>query len=138
MPTKLVIVPDLSLVAGRAWGVLTGEELVAAMARTRDAPDFRPHFRQLADFRGVTEFHFPNNVIRRIAASPVYALGARRAFVVDTDESFGLARMYQMSQEDPEDALRIFRDLDEALAWLDLTDARTRLLEIMAGLRPEA
>jgi hypothetical protein len=38
-------------------------------------------------------------------------------FVVARDLDFGLARMYEVFREHPATELRVFRDLDEAMAW---------------------
>lgn len=134
MPVKQVVTQDLSLVVGRAWGVLTADELLVMPAVTRAHPDFRPHFRQLADFRDVAEFDFSGEDVRRMAGQIIYAPNARRVFIAGSDVSFGLGRMYQLLREVPDDGLCIVRDLAEALAWLDLTDHAAQVLQILDDL----
>ncbi|MDE3128257.1 MAG: hypothetical protein KGL38_09620 [Gemmatimonadota bacterium] len=138
MPAKALVVPDLSLVVGRAWDVLTADDLAAATTATRRDPRFHPHFRQLADFRAVTDYDFGGSTVRRLATVDVYAPGTRRAFVVASDESFGLARMFQMLREAPNDGLRVYRDFREAVTWLDLTGVEARVLAILGGIGPAA
>lgn len=41
----------------------------------------------------------------------------RVALVTERDVDFGLARMFEMWRDDPATELRVFRDVDEALAW---------------------
>jgi len=42
----------------------------------------------------------------------------RTALLVADDLSFGMSRMYEVLGGRPETAVRVFRDYDEALAWL--------------------
>src|SRR5262245_22008286 len=46
----------------------------------------------------------------------------RTAIVAPADVSYGLARMYEAYQEPTAGELRVFRSLDDALAWLRPTD----------------
>ena len=47
--------------------------------------------------------------------------GYKLAIVVSQDLAFGMARMYQMLTEAHVPSVQIFRDLDQAKAWLGLS-----------------
>ena len=44
----------------------------------------------------------------------------RRAFVCDSDLSFGMARMAQALNDERPSEIRVFREISEALDWLEL------------------
>jgi hypothetical protein len=58
-----------------------------------------------------------------VRLNPFWA-GARRALVITNDVLFGMARMYQLLKDESPDELQIFRNMDEALQWLGLADAK--------------
>lgn len=47
--------------------------------------------------------------------------GYRLAMVADSDLVFGMFRMWDMQRADLDYEVRVFRDYDEALAWLEAT-----------------
>jgi len=62
--------------------------------------------------------------------------GARRAVVVTNDVVFGMARMYQILTDESSDELQIFRNMDDALRWLWIADAKVELLSILSHMPP--
>jgi hypothetical protein len=123
MPTSYRIDIDAGIVFDRAWGVLTDAE-VASHARALVADSrFNPDFRQLADFRDVTEVRFTASDVRTEAAATIYSLQAHRAFVVPMDVASGLARVYELSPHSAPVTLGVFRRMGDALIWLGLSPA---------------
>ena len=113
-----------SLVRSRGWGVLTDRELLAhAHALTVD-PHFAPNFHQLADLRDVTDVQITSATIKEMVRLNPFWAGARRALVITNDVLFGMARMYQILKDESPDELQIFRNMDDALQWLGLADAK--------------
>ncbi|HEV7589763.1 MAG TPA: hypothetical protein VGO40_16730 [Longimicrobium sp.] len=93
--------------------------LADAMAETEDAADVCPH--RVTDLTGVTRFEVGFDDMfelarRRRERSPANPI--RSAFVASTPVQLGFARMFQTLNDHPLIALRIFPDLDAALAWL--------------------
>lgn len=56
--------------------------------------------------------------------------------MVPNDLVFGMARMYQILTETSPDEVEIFRDLDEALRWLGVADAKAELLRALSEAPP--
>ena len=61
--------------------------------------------------------------IRAVAERNPFAPDAHRAFVVASDEAFGLARMYAAFTDIPNNPINIFRAVGPALEWVGLDPA---------------
>jgi hypothetical protein len=101
-------------------GVLTLEAVLRDQDRLRADPDFTPDCNLLADYRDADLSELDATKMRVIGARSPLAPTARRAFVVRGEVNFGLGRMFETySQLGERNAVvRIFQDLDEAVAWL--------------------
>jgi hypothetical protein len=108
--------------------VLTGrvspEELADVLRDVYQLPNFRPEAEVLCDLRQADLGEFSRAAIKGVAqfvsghrgAPP----GARTAIVVGRDLGFGLARMYeQLVEAESSTDIMVFREMDEALAWLE-------------------
>ena len=103
-------------------GTLVPEELVRvadAMGAAERAAEVCPH--RVTDLTGVTRFEIGFDDVSALArrrrqqppANPV-----RSAIVAATPVQLGFARMLQTLNDHPQITMRIFPDLDGALAWL--------------------
>lgn len=103
-------------------GTLTPEELVRvadAMGKAERAAAVCPH--RVTDLTGVTRFDVGFDEMSELArrrrqqppANPV-----RSALVAATPVQLGMARMLQTLNDHPRITMRIFPDVDAALAWL--------------------
>jgi len=119
MPATYTIDVARGLVVTRLWGRLTDEDLIDHQQRLRTDREFDPGFRQFADFSDVEETTIAPEVIRELARTNPWGAGARRAMFAPSDLLFGLARMFEMLDEQL-DEVRVFRNADEARAWLGL------------------
>jgi len=119
VPATYTIDVARGLVVTRLWGRLTDEDLIDHQQRLRTDPEFDPGFRQFADFSDVEETTIAPEVIRELARTNPWGAGARRAMLAPSDLLFGLARMFEMLDEHL-DEVRVFRNADEARAWLGL------------------
>ena len=104
-------------------GELTPEELLNALEQIYTGPDYQPEVRALWDLRGAQLHRFSQRDIRRVAdfvaANRNAPPGTPAALVVGRTLDFGLARMYeQMLVASTEVRTKVFRDIDEARAWL--------------------
>lgn len=133
MPSAYVVDESRSLILSRAWGVLTDQELRTHLTAFSNDPRFRPNFHQLADFREVTDLAVTSSGVRYLARESPFTGGSRRALVVSSDAAFGLGRMFQILDDESAPEVEVFRDLDDALAWLGLTEAKAALLMAMAS-----
>ena len=108
--------------------VLTGsvsqEELEDVLGEVYSRPDFLPDADTLCDLREADLGQLSHTVIKSIADYVAKNRGAqpraRTAIVVGRNLAFGLARMYgQMLEASSEASVMVFRDMDEAMAWLE-------------------
>ena len=101
-------------------GAVTLEEVLRDQDRLRADPDFKPDYALLADYRGADLAALDAARMRVIAARSPLSPSVRRAFVVRGKANFGLGRMFETYNQLSTRAatVRIFQDLDEALAWL--------------------
>ena len=125
MPGSYLIDAAAGLVYSRGWGVLTDEEAAGHAQTLRADPRFDPGFRQIVDFLALTEIRLTTAGIRSVAQSNPFRRDARRAFVVGSEEGFGLTRMFASLTDSSGDALRIFRAIEPAFEWIGL-DPKTR------------
>lgn len=127
MLEKRVVKVEIRIDAARqavfitAEGKVTEAGITDAIARLRAEPNFRPHFSELLDMRGVTGFEVSSEAVRALTQLDLFDPSARRAFVVASDLAFGLARMYSLARG-PHEQLRVFRSVEEARAWLGLPE----------------
>ena len=119
MPVTL----DLESVPGAVIGVARGDltlpeikDSAATAWRLVEGPDVR----MLWDLRDARFSLAPGEVrdlaefVKQAARSP----GARVAFVVSGDLEFGLIRMFEVYRDEKDTSTSVFRDRDQAVAWL--------------------
>lgn len=125
MPATYRLDPGYRLVWSRAWGVVTDDELQAHSRALAADPRFEPSFRQLQDLTDVGEPRVTLEGLRVVAQINPFGENARRAVLVATDFTFGLARMHEMLRGEARDELQVFRDRAAALEWLGLPSSWT-------------
>jgi len=99
--------------------------LFTSYAELIDAADFNPGLNDLVDLRSVCHLDLsPDGLLRLVGKiSKLDGLGYRTrvAFVVSSQVSYGVSRMYAKMREScpgSTEEIRIFRDYNEAVAWL--------------------
>ena len=108
------------VVVGTASGLLRLDEIQEAAATVwRDAK--KPRARVLWDLRQA-QFALSSSEVRALAEftkkhSPFSHL--RMAFVVGSDLEFGLVRMFEVFREAKGTQTEVFREMHEALEWLE-------------------
>ena len=120
MPASYRIDRARRLVLSSATGVLTHDDLRAHMRNLAGDSNFDPSFRQIFDFRAVTNLEVTGAALRELAQSNPWKKRTRRAFVCDRDVLFGMARMFQLLTNGAPAEIQVFREMSEALAWLGL------------------
>jgi hypothetical protein len=120
MPGSYLIDVDSGVVYSRGWGVLTDDE-VAAHSETLSAdPRFNPAFRQIVDFRDLTDIRLSGAGVRERARHNPFRRDARRVFVVASDEAFGLVRMFGMFTDSNAETFTIVRTLEAGFEAIGL------------------
>jgi hypothetical protein len=112
-----------NLVVIHAEGVLTRRNFEEVRRHMMSDPDFDPQFSMLADCSAVTHVDLTAGEIRVLADMSPFDLTGRRAIVARRDVVYGLARMFEIVRSLRGDQhIRVFRNCNEALAWLFLKD----------------
>lgn len=123
MPADYTIDKERRLVLSTGTGYLSKEDVLGHMDRISSDPDFDPTFSQLLDFTEVTEIGFGPQEVREFAERNIFAPRARRAFLVQNDLHFALARMFEIHRElRGESGIAVFRNMDEAMDWISAGD----------------
>jgi len=135
MPISFEIVPSIQLVVNQASGVVTDDELIAVVVEIGKHPQFEPHFKQFYDLRGVTDFQVSSPGVRRLAAANPFRKGSRRALLCAADVVYGMARMYEVFSDDRADELYVFKDLEDALDWLQISEEQAERVRQLIGDR---
>jgi hypothetical protein len=120
MSATYIIDQQRKMVLGSARGILTFADITGRTTRLKSDPDFAPEYRELFDFTGVTQIELSNIQIQALAQWSPFAPSSRRAFLVDGQLAFALARMSTTYHElNGEQYVSAFRDKEEALRWLE-------------------
>ncbi len=121
MPLRFRIDEAAGLVITTAEGEVTGEDLLAHARALASTPGRPP--RELVDLSDRTEVPISTEVVRGLAeylsAADENVPGSRVALVAKSDAIFGMMRVFQAHREHANVELRVFRDRDEALRWLE-------------------
>jgi hypothetical protein len=91
---------------------------------------------QLFDFRDVTDIELSSGDLRAMADVSPFRAGSKRAAVTASKVAYGLASMYEILRSASPDEVVVFRDIDAALDWLRVADARTELLSALREAPP--
>jgi hypothetical protein len=108
------------LVRVRGSGVITTSDVQESSRRLRADSEFNGDYDCLTDFTEVTGSTVDQAAATTTASTRLYNPGSRRAIVAPSTLMYGLSRAYA-TQADPDgDHVRVFRELTEAEAWLEL------------------
>ena len=118
MPVKYSLDRERRLLIVKASGVLVDGDVHAGRQELLDDPDFDRDLGQLFDARDVEEVQFSVEVMGRMAQTSILARESRRAFVATTAYQYRMASLFVTLAQPYQPNVRVFRDLDEALAWL--------------------
>jgi hypothetical protein len=105
--------------------MLSDKEIIAHAGALKTDPRFDRGFRQIGTFLEVHALLLTSAAIRSVALDNPFPRDARRAFVVPSDEAYGLARMFTLYLDADSKAFGIFRTLEPAFEWVGL-DRSTR------------
>jgi hypothetical protein len=119
MPAAYRIDPARRRILSTLDEVVTDQELLTLQQSLLADADFDPTYSHLADCVRITRFEVSSQTIRLLALPNMHVQGVRVAIVAKSDFVFGMARMFQILREGIAEEVRVFRDLDQARAWLD-------------------
>jgi len=131
MPGGYIIDEEREMVLTRGWSTMCGDDILMHAHHLGADRRFVPRYRQLADLRAVTHVDVSENAVWVLANDSPFGPGARRAIVVSSNVAFGLARMFETLRDGCGDQILVSRDIDEAIRWLEMDDAREEVLETL-------
>jgi hypothetical protein len=116
--------PGHGFVHVRFTGRLKASEGLNAIRDIATHPDFRPGMNGLLDTRELTGIESTSEDLREaaqlVASQAELYRGSRWAVVADSPVPFGMARQYQAMRDELPYELEVFRNADEACAWLGI------------------
>lgn len=126
MPITYTIKKEKGVVVSKHEGVVSDKELLDTYRRLYNDPDFQLEFKKLVDLRATESLERSADALQDIAQmiKSRYAGSSARsktAIVAPRDLSYGLARIYEVYSEDTPQETAVFRDLEKALDWLELS-----------------
>lgn len=106
---------------GTFEGTLTVDEILETLKQITTSDEYPPEVPALWDLRkldfSAIESEFRNNLISMRSQFPERG-SAKIACVANSDLAYGMTRMYQTYSSGMPQAMMVFRDFDEAEAWL--------------------
>ena len=117
-------------------GDVTAEDIIAFKDELKQDPDHRWGLNRLVDLRQA-KLRLPNDKIRRMILQNVVRHDAieghrKAAMLVGRDREFGDSRVMHAMSDPTDTEIRPFRQLDEALAWLELPEVLDDPFETMS------
>lgn len=106
------------LVVTTAFGEVNGQELIENLLNLANDTAFDPTSNHIFNTKQVKSVDVAPAVLKRLAGIELFADTSRRAVVASSDVIFGLARIYEAYRDVSTDRLRIFREYDQAMSWL--------------------
>jgi len=124
MPILYRIIPDKKIAYIKASGKVNADEIMIEGARMFAETDWENGFNILCDYREITEFDLSNEDIKKIANQdkvhePIFDK-SKCAVVATSKLIFGLSRMWEIFSEDTSLTTMVFRDIREAIDWLEM------------------
>ena len=118
MPASYSVDRERGLILVVAVGRLTGEEILSEQRRMTEDPAIGPGLDMIWDARAVGELEADREHLMQLSESRILSSGTRRAIVVAKDETFGVARIFELMRGDSPETTQVFRSMDDALVWL--------------------
>lgn len=124
MPLKYRIIEDRKLVYVTGEGDITFPELMSHIEELARDPGYKAPMKKLVDYRNATlnEISMKESDIftqRKASLCDVFA-GEQCAIVAPRDADFGMSRSHNAKIERSNVNTSVFRNLDDALKWLDV------------------
>jgi len=128
MPVRFSVMPNSKHVKVTLDGQITDEELFSSYRDFYMSKDWTPEMHKLCDLSNADLTGISPDCIIRIAE---FTSGffrdrgiesIRSAAYCPQDLDYGYIRMYQAYAQDSPEEMKVFRDLDEAKAWLEELD----------------
>lgn len=126
MPIAYRIDESRGLVITTATGSLTDQDILGLKSRLAADPQWSPSMRELSDVRAIDRLDVTFSGVQKMVWRDENIPSIRKyrlAIIAPQDHVFGMARMYEMLTKRSVPNVMVFREPEEALAWLAEPDA---------------
>lgn len=126
MPLKYDIIEDLNLVLAVGKDIISFTELMDHLEQLSDDPRYKKPMKKLVDYRKVDSIQMSSSESETFAQKKAglgdVFIGEQCAIVAPVDPAYGMARVHDslIDYKEPGISTSVFRDWDEALAWLNV------------------
>lgn len=125
MPLTYSIDTNANLVRLNGSGTVTDEEVLTCITALRNDPELLPEMDALSDMRGIEVAFTSQGIVamKELLDRAGPGLRVRRtATVTDSLVAYGMGRVTEALLDETTLKYRVFREVDEALAWLGVGD----------------
>jgi len=134
MPLRYKIIENKRLVYVLGTEIVTFDELVENIKELSDDPLYKPPMRKLVDYRRLQMIELSMQESERFAQEKELRRASfeneQCAIVAPKDVNFGIARMHAALMDQSTMTTKVFRDLEDARAWLGIEDLASDELSI--------
>jgi hypothetical protein len=125
MPIKYEILEDKRLVLVKGSGVVTGRDVIMHLDALVADDRYSAPMKKLEDYRTIESINISSEEAESIANKKKTYKSKfheeRCAFVSPKDRTYGTSRVHQALVDNSDINTEVFRQIEEALKWLDLT-----------------
>ncbi len=125
MPIEYDIIEDKQLVLAKGSGMITGNDVIIHLDELAADSRYAAPMKKLVDYRLIEDINInPEEAsgiaLKKQALTRIFH-GERCAFVSPDDTTYGTSRVHQALCEGNDTDTKVFRQIEEALDWLDVT-----------------
>jgi len=125
MPIEYDIIMDYKLILAKGSGVITGIDVIRHLDALAADNRYKAPMKKLVDYRTIDSIRISMNEAYSIAQKKIKLAsifkGERCAFVSPMDLSYASSRVHQALVDGTGLDTAVFRSIEDALEWLDVT-----------------
>ena len=125
MPIEYDIIEDKQLILAEGSGVVTGSDVIRHLDTLAADDRYTMPMKKLVDYRTIDSIRISSEEADLIAQKKKSLInkftGEKCAFVSPEDLTYGTSRVHQALVESADINTAVFRRIEEALEWLDVT-----------------
>ena len=125
MPIEYDIIEDKQLVLAKGSGVVTAIDIIGHLDSLAADNRYTSPMKKLVDYRFIEDIKINREKAREIVDKKRSLLiafrGERCAFVSPQDITYGTSRVHQALSGSIDTSTEVFRRIEDALDWLDVT-----------------
>ena len=125
MPIKYEIIEEQKLILATGSGIVTADDVISHLDSLAAENKYIAPMKKLVDYRTIESIIISRDEAEVIAQRKKELTngfsGEKCAFISPRDLTFGTARVHQALVDSADINTAVFRNIEEALEWLDVT-----------------